>query len=109
LLTVGGANAETLFASQSPVLADATDGVVYELGMKFRVARTGQISAIRYWESQSDVGTHIGRIWFSSGQQLASVKFVNETASGWQTQSLAAPLSIQDIRLWLHIVTPHLR
>jgi hypothetical protein len=77
------------------VLTDATDGVAYELGMKFQVARSGQITAVRYWKSPSDAGTHVGRIWSSGGQQLASVTFTNETASGWQTQALATPLTVQ--------------
>jgi hypothetical protein len=54
----------------------------------------GQITAVRFWKNSSETGTHTGRIWSATGQLLASVTFVNETASGWQQQTLAAPLAI---------------
>jgi hypothetical protein len=63
--------------------------------MKFRVARAGQITAIRYWKASSDSGTHVGRIWSASGTQLSSVTFTGETASGWQQQALGTPLAVQ--------------
>jgi hypothetical protein len=85
---------QSLFTTQTPVLPNASDGVPYELGMKFRVARSGKITGIRYWRAASDVTTHVGRIWSSTGTLLASVTFVNETASGWQQQALATPLAI---------------
>lgn len=86
---------QSLFTSQTPLLGSASDGVPYELGMKFRSSRSGQITAIRYWRANSDAGTHTGRIWSASGTLLASVVFSNESASGWQQQALANPLPIQ--------------
>jgi hypothetical protein len=90
-----GNQSQTLFTTQTPASPNLSDGVPYELGMKFRVARVGKINAIRYWKSPSDSGTHVGRIWSSSGTQLASVTFTNETASGWQQQALPTPVSVQ--------------
>ena len=89
------AQAASLFANQIPVSPNGTDGVPYEMGMKFQLARPGQITAVRYWKAASDGGTHIGRIWSSTGALLASVTFSGETASGWQQQGLATPLAIQ--------------
>ena len=90
------AAAETLFTTQTPALTDASDGVSYELGMKFQSAVAGPITAIRYWKAPSEpAGNHVGRIWDALGNPLASVTFVNETASGWQQQALATPLQIQ--------------
>lgn len=86
--------AQTLFTTQTPVHQNLTDNTNYELGMLFRARRAGKISAIRYWRSPSDVGTHVGRIWSAAGSLLASVHFVNETASGWQQQALPTPLEI---------------
>lgn len=63
--------------------------------MKFRSAKAGQITAIRYWKAPSDSGSHVGKIWSSNGTLLASVAFANETASGWQQQTLSTPLNIQ--------------
>jgi hypothetical protein len=89
----------SLFTTQTPSVTNATDGSGsagdYELGMEFRTAKTGQISAIRYYKATSETGTHVGKIWSSTGQLLASVTFTNETASGWQQQTLATPLTIQ--------------
>ncbi len=89
----------TLFTTQLPSNTNATDGTGsagdYELGMEFRSASAGQISAIRYYKASSETGTHIGRIWSSNGQLLASATFASETGSGWQQQTLATPLAIQ--------------
>jgi hypothetical protein len=86
---------QSLFTNQIPVLASASDGVAYELGMKFQLTRSGQITALRYWKSTGDSGTHVGRVWSSTGALLASTTFVNETASGWQQQALPAALLVQ--------------
>jgi hypothetical protein len=86
---------KSLFTNQTPAVGDATDGVPYELGMKFRVARSGQVTSIRYWKAPSDTGTHVGRIWSAAGALLASAPFAGETASGWQEQSLELPVAVQ--------------
>jgi Domain of unknown function (DUF4347)/Domain of unknown function (DUF4082) len=87
----------TLFANQTPSQPNFTDGTGsagdYELGMEFRSTKAGKINAVRYYKSPSETGTHVGRIWSSTGQLLGSVTFTNETASGWQQQALTTPLS----------------
>ncbi len=85
---------QTLFTTQTPAVPNWSDGVAYELGMKFKSDRNGQIIAIRYWKAASETGTHVGKIWAADGTQLTTVSFSNETASGWQEQSLATPLNI---------------
>ena len=87
---------QTLFTNQIPVIIGAHDGVSYELGMKFQSSVSGTISAIRYWKDASEpAGNHVGNIWSSTGTLLASTAFMNETASGWQQQSLTPSLTIQ--------------
>jgi hypothetical protein len=93
-VTLPSGATQSLFTTQTPVLPNASDNVPYELGMKFRVARSGQITGIRYWKASSDTGTHIGRIWSAAGTQLAAVTFAGESASGWQQQLLSTPLPI---------------
>jgi hypothetical protein len=85
-----------LFTTQTPSILNATDGVGinYELGTRFTSVTNGIISAIRFYKTSKETGTHTGRIWNSSGTQVASVVFTNETASGWQQQALTTPLSI---------------
>ena len=86
---------QSLFTTQTPALPSASDGVAYEVGMKFRAARAGAITALRFWKAANDTGTHTGRLWSASGTLLASVTFSNETASGWQQQPLPAAVPIQ--------------
>jgi hypothetical protein len=67
----------------------------YELGVKVTVDQPMQLTALRFFKSPSETGTHTGRVWTTSGVQLASVVFTGETASGWQQQSLPTPLLLQ--------------
>ncbi len=85
---------QTLFTTQTPTYPDYTDNDNYELGLKFRSTVAGKIIAIRHWKSPSETGAHVGRIWGSTGTQLATVTFTGETASGWQEQLLTTPLNI---------------
>ena len=85
---------QSLFTTQSPVGSSYNDGVSYELGTRFYADVAGQIAAIRFWKSSSESGTHVGHIWDSKGTLLATVTFANETASGWQQQSLGTPLTV---------------
>jgi hypothetical protein len=70
------------------------DGVNYELGMRFKSSAAGKITAIRFYKSSLETGTHVGKIYSSTGALLASVTFSGESASGWQTMNLATPLAI---------------
>ena len=92
---VAAVHAESLFTNQTPVQANVSDGVPYELGMKFQLASAGQITAVRYWKAASDTGSHVGRVWSSNGALLASVTFAGETVSGWQQQTLSTALNVQ--------------
>jgi subtilisin family serine protease len=88
----GGAAGQTLLTTQTP----AADNYVgsWELGMRVISSVAGQFTAVRFWKSPEDTGTHVGRIWSSTGQLLASVIFTNETASGWQEQALPTPVAV---------------
>ena len=87
---------ESLFTTQIPNVKNVSDGPTtnYELGTEFRSSASGYITAIRFWKASSETGQHIGHIWSATGQLLASATFASETASGWQQQALASPLSI---------------
>jgi hypothetical protein len=84
---------QSIFTTQTPATS-TTDGVDYELGTRFTSTTAGKITAIRFYKAANESGTHTGRIWSASGQQLASVVFTGESASGWQQQTLATPLAI---------------
>ena len=85
---------QSLLTSQTPGGSNYNDGVSYELGARFYSDTVGQITAIRFWKSSSESGTHVGHIWDSKGTLLATVTFANETASGWQQQALDSPLAV---------------
>lgn len=73
---------QSVFITQVPSNTNASDnGTNYELGMKFQSAKSGQITAIRYWKATSETGTHVGKIWaLTSSNPLAEVTFSKETA-----------------------------
>ncbi|MDR2876769.1 MAG: DUF4082 domain-containing protein, partial [Chromatiales bacterium] len=65
-----------------------------ELGMKFRTTEDGNITAIRFYKSSENTGTHTGTLWSASGTSLGTVTFTGETASGWQEAALATPVAV---------------
>ncbi|MGZ3584857.1 MAG: DUF4082 domain-containing protein, partial [Ktedonobacterales bacterium] len=81
-------------ASATPSTVTANDPSAVELGMKFTSDVNGTVTAIRFYKGPSNTGTHLGNLWSSSGQLLATVTFTNETASGWQQATLSTPVAI---------------
>lgn len=75
-----------VFASNEPPV---------ELGVKFRSDVPGFVSGVRFYKHPSNTGPHVGNLWSSSGQLLASAVFTDETASGWQQVTFASPVAIQ--------------
>jgi hypothetical protein len=69
-------------------------GWTLELGAKIGVTQAASLTAIRFFKSASETGTHIGRLWTVQGQLLASVTFSGESNSGWQQQALATPVAL---------------
>ncbi len=93
----------SLMSSLTPETTDlpVTDGrtgpgpYTYELGTKIAVDSTANLIALKYWKDPGETGTHVGRLWSSTGTQLAQVTFQNETTSGWQRQGLTTPVQLQ--------------
>ena len=67
--------------------------VLWELGVKFRADSDGRITGIAY-KSSANTGTHVGNLWSSTGNLLASAIFTGETASGWQQVNFVTPVAI---------------
>lgn len=82
----------SLFSSESPA-SEYNDGP-YEMGLKFTSSQPAKVKAITFYKTNNETGTHIGNIWTSSGQLLASVVFTDETVSGWQYAFLPNPVNI---------------
>jgi len=85
----------TLFSNTAvPTVSDSNAGAPLELGMKFTSDVAGHVSGVRFYKGTSNVGTHIGSLWTSTGQLLSQVTFVGETPSGWQQADFSAPVAI---------------
>ncbi|HEU5080685.1 MAG TPA: DUF4082 domain-containing protein [Opitutaceae bacterium] len=81
----------------SSVVPEVVDGGAdssVEIGMKFRTDVTGTVTAIRFYKSKANTGTHVGNLWSADGKRLATVTFSNETASGWQQANLSTPVTL---------------
>ncbi|HZS70386.1 MAG TPA: DUF4082 domain-containing protein, partial [Candidatus Acidoferrum sp.] len=81
-------------SSSAPANPSVNDPNPVELGVKFKVDLTGFITGIRFYKGAANTGTHVGNLWSSSGQLLATATFTNETASGWQQVNFANPVPV---------------
>lgn len=94
----GPANAATsysLFApTDRPAAVADPDTTSIELGVKFRSDIAGTVTGIRYYKSPTNTGQHFGSVWSPSGVRLNSTLGAGETASGWQTITLSAPVVV---------------
>ncbi len=77
-----------------PAVADSGDAGAVELGTKFRADQDGYITAVRFYKSANNTGTHVGSVWTSTGTRLASATFTNETSVGWQQVSFTTPVPV---------------
>lgn len=85
---------QSLFGDEVPTVESADDGAPVELGVALTPSRNGYVTAVRFFKGAGNVGTHTGSLWTSTGTRLAQVTFTGETASGWQTATLATPVAV---------------
>ena len=85
---------DTIFDFGTPAVSDSGDPGSVNLGVKFTADSAGQITGMRFYKAAANTGTHVGSLWSSSGQLLASATFTNETASGWQAALFSSPVAI---------------
>jgi hypothetical protein len=78
-----------------PGTPNSQDPNAVEVGLRFTTDVPGAVTGVSFYKGSSNTGTHIGNLWTSTGSQLATGTFTNETASGWQTLTFAAPVPIQ--------------
>ena len=79
-------------ASATPSVADDGGTSPVEVGVKFTTDTSGFVSGVRFYKSAANTGTHVGSLWTSTGQLLATATFTGETASGWQYVYFASPI-----------------
>ena len=66
------------------------------LAVKVTTSVAGTITKIMFYKGPGSASTtsHTGAVWSSGGTLLASADFTGETSSGWQTLTLATPVSV---------------
>ena len=84
----------SVFDLATPTIVDGGDGGDIDVGVKFTASLAGQVTGIRFYKAAANTGTHVGSLWSSSGQLLATATFTNESASGWQTVLFSQPVQI---------------
>ena len=85
----------TLFGSTVPAIPDSGDaGANVELGVKFTADAAGFVTAVRFYKSAANTGTHTGSLWSSAGTRLATATFTGESASGWQQVNFSTPVAV---------------
>ena len=78
----------------TPGTVVVNDPGAVELGVKFTADIGGFISAIRFYKSSANTGTHQANLWTSDGTLLGTGTFMNETPSGWQEYNFPSPIAI---------------
>ena len=71
-----------------PTVPSSTDASAVELGLQFRTAVDGIVTALRYYRGGGNAGNHVGRLWALDGTLLATATFDAEGDSGWQQAPL---------------------
>ncbi|GAA3088865.1 hypothetical protein GCM10010485_28860 [Streptosporangium carneum] len=95
VFTPSTASSNSLWGSSAtPDVPSHDDSSAITVGVKFRASTSGTIESIRFYKGPQNTGTHVGSLWTSGGQLLASATFSNETASGWQQVDFSSPVSI---------------
>ena len=84
----------SLWPATAPPGAESTDGASVEVGVQLHSDVAGSIEGIRFYKGVGSTGTHIGNLWTSTGQLLATATFTSETASGWQEVAFDTPVPI---------------
>ncbi len=78
----------------TPQTIDSGDGNSVEVGVKFRTDTDGSILGVRFYKAATNVGTHIGHLWSSTGTLLGTANFTGETSSGWQQANFTSPIPV---------------
>ena len=90
----GGVPVHGVRARPGPARAASASGDPLEVGMKFRADEDGFVTALRFYKQADNTGTHVGHLWSAGGQLLGEVEFTDETASGWQQETLPVPVAV---------------
>ncbi len=71
----------SVFGTEVPGTPAANDASGAELGLRFSPVVDGFVNGVRFYKAAANTGTHVGSLWNTAGQRLASVTFTNESAT----------------------------
>ncbi|MFO0916592.1 MAG: DUF4082 domain-containing protein [Pirellulales bacterium] len=95
-ISVSGNGSYTMWDAVLPTTAGSFAGPALEVGMKFQPLQSGRITELRYYQASNvDSSAHIGNLWSSSGQLLATVTFPGLTGKGWRQVQLSQPVAVE--------------
>ncbi|WP_307797504.1 DUF4082 domain-containing protein [Actinomadura barringtoniae] len=78
----------------TPAIEGVNDPNELELGVRFTADTDGYIKGIRFYKGRNNDGTHIGTLWTTGQQQLASATFTSESTLGWQEVRFSTPVQV---------------
>ena len=81
--------------NDTPKVIRQDDPLSVELGLKFQTKEAGQVTGVKFYKSEQNVGVHTGTLWTKRGKKLATVTFKNETKFGWQSATFDKPVTIK--------------
>jgi Domain of unknown function (DUF4082)/Bacterial Ig-like domain/Bacterial Ig domain len=87
--------------SARPEMLSNGDTRAVELGVKFRADSDGYVTALRFYKSSANTGSHVASLWTSTGALVARTTFTGETATGWQQAPLDGPVAIRAERTYV--------
>jgi hypothetical protein len=90
------ATSDSIWSNSYVPLENAYSYGLYEVGVKFTASVAGTVTGARFYK-ETPMGRylHVGHLWSSTGQLLATATFTNESASGWQQINFSSPVAIQ--------------
>jgi len=80
--------------SDMPFILTTDDPNAVEIGVQFQTSVAGTVSAIRFYKSPYNTGTHVASLWNASGTLLARATFTNETGDSWQQVNFASAVAL---------------
>ncbi len=85
----------SMFGDSPPKAQTSTSTTALELGTRFTPRTNGVVLGVRFYKARANRGVHVGTLWSANGQQLARVRFNDETATGWQTALFSVPVAVK--------------
>ena len=97
LVSSGGpasAATENLLGASIPAVRSTDDPRAVTVGMTFTARTSGTVTHLRFYKGRGNTGTHVGSVYSADGSISVQAVFQKESATGWQSAKLAAPVKV---------------